>query len=51
MIAGPHCYSFFDGNDAFSARAEAGTEVTAYYLTDFLARQFETLVDPRIARH
>jgi hypothetical protein len=37
MIAGPHCYSFFEGNAAFSARGE----VTAFYLTDFLARQFD----------
>lgn len=41
-IDGPHCYSFFDGNDAFAARAE--DEVTAFYLTDFLARQFDALV-------
>ena len=26
-IAGPHCYSFFDGNEAFAERAEAG-EIT-----------------------
>ncbi len=42
-IEGPHCYSFFDGNAAFAARAEAG-EITAFYLTDFLARQFDTLI-------
>ncbi len=42
-IDGPHCYSFFDGNAAFAARAEAG-EITAFYLTDFLARQFDTLI-------
>lgn len=42
-IEGPHCYSFFDGNDAFAERTEAG-EITAFYLTDFLARQFETLI-------
>jgi hypothetical protein len=42
-IAGPHCYSFFEGNDVFAARAEAG-EITAFYLTDFLARQFDTLI-------
>ena len=41
-IDGPHCYSFFDGNAAFAARAEE--EIGAFYLTDFLARQFETLV-------
>lgn len=40
MIPGPHCYSFFDGNDAFAAR----DEITAFYLTDFLARQFDAFV-------
>lgn len=43
-IQGPHCYSFFDGNDAFAARADEDGEITAFYLTDFLARQFDTLV-------
>ncbi|MEM7685034.1 MAG: DUF1638 domain-containing protein [Paracoccaceae bacterium] len=43
-IAGPHCYSFFDGNDAFAARTDTGEEMTAFYLTDFLARQFDTLI-------
>jgi hypothetical protein len=42
MIAGPHCYSFFDGNDAFAARGDA--EMTAFYLTDFLVRQFDAFV-------
>jgi hypothetical protein len=42
MIAGPHCYAFFDGNEAFAARAE--TEITAFYLTDFLVRQFDAFV-------
>ena len=42
-IPGPHCYSFFDGNETFAGRADAG-EITAFYLTDFLARQFDTLV-------
>ncbi|WP_119840248.1 DUF1638 domain-containing protein [Pseudooceanicola algae] len=40
MIAGAHCYAFFDGLAAFAAR----DEVTAFYLTDFLARQFDTFV-------
>jgi hypothetical protein len=40
MIAGPHCYSFFDGNDAFAERGE----VTSFFLTDFLARQFDAFV-------
>lgn len=38
-IKGPHCYSFFEGNDAFAERAE--DEITAFYLTDFLVRQFD----------
>ncbi len=42
-IEGPHCYSFFDGNGAFAERTQAG-EITAFYLTDFLARQFDTLI-------
>jgi hypothetical protein len=42
MIEGPHCYSFFEGNDQFAARAE--TEITAFYLTDFLVRQFDAFV-------
>jgi hypothetical protein len=42
MIAGPHCYSFFDGNAAFAARGD--TEMTAFFLTDFLVRQFDAFV-------
>jgi hypothetical protein len=42
LIPGPHCYSFFEGNDTFAARAEE--EFTAFYLTDFLVRQFEAFV-------
>jgi len=42
MVEGPHCYSFFEGNDRFSAHAE--TEFTAFYLTDFLVRQFDAFV-------
>ncbi|MEC7259249.1 MAG: DUF1638 domain-containing protein, partial [Pseudomonadota bacterium] len=41
MIAGPHCYSFFEGNAAFAAHDD---EITAFYLTDFLARQFDAFV-------
>ena len=40
MIPGPHCYSFFEGNDAFEQR----DEITAFYLTDFLVRQFDAFV-------
>lgn len=42
MISGPHCYSFFEGNDVFAAHAD--TEFTAFYLTDFLVRQFDAFV-------
>lgn len=40
MVAGPHCYSFFEGNATFAARGE----MTAFYLTDFLVRQFDAFV-------
>jgi Protein of unknown function (DUF1638) len=40
MVEGPHCYSFFEGNAAFAAR----DEMTAFYLTDFLVRQFDAFV-------
>jgi len=43
-IQGPHCYSFFDGNEAFAQRADQDEEITSFYLTDFLARQFDTLI-------
>ncbi|MBL9057693.1 MAG: DUF1638 domain-containing protein, partial [Rhodobacteraceae bacterium] len=42
MIAGPHCYSFFEGNETFAAHADS--EFTAFYLTDFLVRQFDAFV-------
>lgn len=41
-IAGPHCYSFYWGNDAFAHRDE--DDIDAFFLTDFLARQFESFV-------
>jgi hypothetical protein len=40
-IAGPHCYSFFAGNEAFAAKDD---DVTSFFLTDFLARQFRSFV-------
>ena len=42
MMSGPHCYSFFEGNADFLDRSE--TEFTAFYLTDFLVRQFDAFV-------
>jgi hypothetical protein len=41
-LEGPHCYSFFTGNEKFLAGTD--TEISAFYLTDFLARQFEAFV-------
>lgn len=42
LIKGPHCYAFFDGVEAFAERAE--DEMTSFYLTDFLVRQFDAFV-------
>ncbi|WP_299748931.1 DUF1638 domain-containing protein [uncultured Tateyamaria sp.] len=42
MISGPHCYSFFEGNERFASQSES--EITTFYLTDFLVRQFEAFV-------
>ena len=42
MVQGPHCYSFFEGNDAFAKLAD--DEFSAFYLTDFLVRQFDAFV-------
>lgn len=42
MIAGPHCYSFFEGNARFEAASV--DEMTTFYLTDFLVRQFDAFV-------
>lgn len=41
-IDGPHCYAFYAGQEVFTALSEA--EPGTFYLTDFLARQFDTLV-------
>ena len=41
-IEGPHCYSFFSGNAAFEAKAD--DDVLSFFLTDFLARQFDAFV-------
>ncbi|MDN2568507.1 DUF1638 domain-containing protein [Aquibium sp. A9E412] len=38
-IEGPHCFAFYQGMDAFRARAE--DDVTVFYMTDFLCRQFD----------
>ena len=41
-IAGAHCYEFYAGSQAFAALQDE--EVGTFYLTDFLARQFDTII-------
>ncbi|MEZ5826401.1 MAG: DUF1638 domain-containing protein [Geminicoccaceae bacterium] len=41
-IGGAHCYAFFAGQESFAELADR--EPGTFYLTDFLVRQFETLV-------
>ncbi|MDE0589375.1 DUF1638 domain-containing protein [Halocynthiibacter sp. C4] len=41
MVRGSHCYAFYEGVDAFAAHDD---EITAFYLTDFLVRQFDAFV-------
>lgn len=41
-IEGPHCYSFFSGNDVFEARGD--DDMTSFFLTDYLVRQFDKLI-------
>ena len=42
MVEGPHCYSFFQGNADFASKVDE--EFTAFYLTDFLVKQFDAFV-------
>ena len=41
-IPGAHCYEFFAGRDAFAGLAER--EPGTFYLTDYLARNFDRLI-------
>ncbi len=41
-IEGAHCYEFYAGAAAFDALQEE--ELGTFYLTDFLARQFESII-------
>lgn len=41
-IAGPHCYSFYTGNETFAAHADE--DMTSFFLTDYLARHFNKLI-------
>ena len=42
MFDSPHCYAFLEGTEGFLARGD--DEMRAFYLTDFLVRQFDALV-------
>lgn len=39
-LAGPHCFAFYQGLEAFEQVADS--DITAFYFTDFLCRQFES---------
>ena len=41
-IAGPHCFSFYIGNEAFEAAGDA--YMTTFFMTDFLARHVDTFL-------
>ena len=41
-IEGPHCYAFYSGTEKFLAAGDA--DMDSFFLTDFLARQFEAFV-------
>jgi hypothetical protein len=41
-LPGPHCYAFYSGVDRFAAAGD--DDMRSFFLTDFLARQFEALV-------
>jgi hypothetical protein len=38
-VAGPHCFAFYQGSKAFEAVGDG--DMMAFYMTDFLCRQFE----------
>jgi len=42
MFDSPHCYAFLEGTEGFLARGD--DEMRAFYLTDFLVRQFDAFV-------
>ena len=41
-LPGPHCYAFYTGVERFAADGDA--DMRSFFLTDFLARQFQALV-------
>jgi hypothetical protein len=41
-LPGPHCYAFYSGVERFAERGDR--DMQAFFLTDFLVRQFDVLV-------
>ena len=41
-IAGPHCFSFYAGNEIFAAQWD--DDMTSFFMTDFLARHFDAFM-------
>ncbi|MBA8878595.1 DUF1638 domain-containing protein [Phyllobacterium myrsinacearum] len=41
-IEGPHCFSFYVGNNAFASKWD--DDMTSFFMTDFLARHFEAFM-------
>ena len=41
-IPGPHCFSFFTGNETYEKWGE--NDITTFYLTDFFCRYFDKFV-------
>lgn len=41
-IGGPHCFSFFMGNDTFAARTD--DDISTFFLTDYFCRHFDKFV-------
>ncbi len=41
-LPGPHCYAFYSGTEDFLAAGDR--DMRSFFLTDFLARQFQALV-------
>ena len=42
MMPGPHCFAFYQGTEDFMSKTDE--EFTSFYLTDFLARQFDAFI-------
>ena len=40
-IAGPHCFSFFEGNEQFASNED---DITSFFLTDFFCRNFDKFI-------